>query len=177
MVTENKTILSAPFLPYGFFTLHDYATGMAVYHAAHKAGVLKPDAGMAPFGFVSAPGAAGFMGMGWWRALLGRMEEATDCRWFDALDCGSSVGHAMMALTQGQKNVILQTDSRRMDAVRSVCEIAGGLLFFARPPSFDLTAPLSSQTHLAAYFARSYCEKMVPGNRGPAIKPRGRISQ
>ncbi|WP_395495340.1 hypothetical protein [Acetobacter sp. KSO5] len=158
MVMENNPILSPSFLPYGFFTLHDYATGMAVCHAAQNAGVLTQQTSRAPFGFLSAAGAAGFMGVSWWQALIRQLEQESGCQYFHALDCGRSVGHAVMACTLGQKNVILQTDSERMAAVRVLYQTCGGHLFSVRPPSFDLTGPLSAKTHLAAYFMRSYCQ-------------------
>lgn len=171
MVMENTPILFPSFLAYGFFTLHDYATGMAVYHAARDAGVITPQTSMAPFGFLSAPGAASFMGAPWWQALVCQVEQESGCRYFHILDCGSSVGHAVLAHTQGQKSVILHADSERTAAARVLYETGGGLLFPGRPPSFDLTAPLSSQTHLAAYFMRSYCQRMVPGNKCPDESP------
>lgn len=158
MVMENNPLLSPSFLRLGFFTLHDYATGMAIWHAARNAGVLTQQTAMAPFGFLSAPGAAGFMGVPWWQALIRQLEQESGCQYFHALDCGSSVGHAVMARTLGQKNVILQTDSERMTAVRVLYQTSGGHLFSVRPPSFDLTGPLSAKTHLAAYFMRSYCQ-------------------
>lgn len=158
MVMENTPNLFPTFLPCGFLTLHDYATGMAACAAARNAGVLTAQASVAPFGFLSAPGAAGFMGALWWQALIRQMEEETGCRYVHVLDCGSSVGHAVLARTQGQKNVILQTDPARAAAVRVLYQSEGGVFFSARPPSFDLTGPLSSKTHLAAYFMRSYCQ-------------------
>lgn len=158
MVMENSPILSRPVLPFGFFTLHDYATGMAVCSAAREAGVLCEATALAPFGFLSAPGAAAFMGAPWWQALVRQIEQETGHRYFDLLDCGNSVGHAALARTQGQKNVILEGQSRGAVAAGVLYQASGGVLFPARPPSFDLTGPLWTKTHLAAYFMRSYCQ-------------------
>ncbi|WP_141325418.1 hypothetical protein [Acetobacter orleanensis] len=155
---ENSPILSPPVLPFGFFTLHDYATGMAVCHAAREAGVLNAQTALAPFGFLSAPGAACFMGAPWWQALIRQLEQASGCAYFHVLDCGTSVGHAALARTQGQKSVILEGEAERIAAAGVLYQTSGGLLFSVRPPSFDLTGPLCTKTHLAAYFMRSYCQ-------------------
>lgn len=144
--------------PHRLFTLHDYATGMAVWQAAQHAGVALHQNGIPAYGFISGPGAAGYMGVGAWQALMAALAADTGYVCPHILDCGSSPGYAAMAAAQGQRMVVLQNDSVATKAVKAVYLELGGHVFITRPPSFDLIRPVSVPTHLAAYFSRSYCE-------------------
>ena len=56
-----------------------------------------------PVTLLSAEGAALYMGVGWWQALVGAARAsypATPCA--DILDCADSPGRAMAALRMGQ---------------------------------------------------------------------------
>jgi hypothetical protein len=171
MVMENIALLSDPVLPRFLFTLHDYASGMAVFRAAGQAGVPMSENGHPTIGFMSAPGAAGFMGEGWWQALITQMEESAGQSIPHILDFGENCGYAMMAVRGGQRLGVLGGDSAAAKAVRQLYADLGRHLFITRPPSFDLIPSLSVTTHLAAFFTRSYCERTVPDHNSPEDKP------
>lgn len=170
MVMKKASLLSPSFVPPHLFTLHDYASGVAVWEAASAAGVPFSKNGQPMVGFLSAPGAAGFMGVRWWLALIGEMEKHLQHPCFHILDCGESPGYAMAAAGL-QQRIVLRGDSAGTRAVKRFYEEAGGHVFITRPPSFDLIPSLSVTTHLAAYFTRSYCQGRVPDLNSPEAKP------
>ncbi|GAN59664.1 hypothetical protein ACI01nite_17890 [Acetobacter cibinongensis] len=159
---ENVSVLSLFSLPDRLFTLHDYASGMAVCQAARQAGVPFWQQGKAAFGFISAPGAAGYLGVVWWQTLIKTIERQANCRFPHILDCDRNAGYAMMAAMHEQRLIVLHNDSPGTQAVRALYTQRGGHVFITRPPSFDLIAPLSDATHLAAHFSQSYCKNSEP---------------
>ncbi len=85
-----------------------------------------------PVLLLSAPGAAGFAGAGWWHALTARAGQPA------ALDCADQPGHALEALALGCALVILEPGP----AWPSVAARAPpGALLPARPPALDLARP------------------------------------
>ena len=158
MVMENVASFLHSALPLRLFTLHDYATGMAVWQAAQHAGIALQQNGVAAYGFISGPGAAGYMGVGAWQALMAALHADTGYACPHILDCGTSAGYAAMAAAQGQGMIVLQNESVALKAVQALYLQQGGHVFITRPPSFDLIRAVSVPTHLAAYFSRSYCE-------------------
>lgn len=155
---ENVASFFGADLPRRFFTLHDYAAGMAVWQAAQQAGIAPHAQKMAPYGFISAPGAGGYMGVGWWQALMQALAAQTGYSCPHILDCSGSPGHAAMAITHGQKMIVMTDKSPATRALEALYSQQGGHVFITRPPSFGLIPPLSVSTHLAAYFSQSYCE-------------------
>ena len=95
-----------------------------------------------PVLLLSAPGAAGFMGCLWWRALVRAARDACPAtESADALDCGAAPGYAMAALREGQRILIL---SRTCPAFPAVCNAAarlGAEVWPDRPPALDLARP------------------------------------
>ncbi|MFT8590539.1 MAG: hypothetical protein ABF746_04865 [Acetobacter orientalis] len=155
---ENVASFLHSALPARLFTLHDYAMGVAVWQAAKQAGVPLHLNGRAAYGFISAPGAAGYMGVATWQALVQAIAKQTGFSCPHILDCGPSAGYAAMAAGHGQSLIVLQNDSAATKAVTALYAQRGGHVFITRPPSFDLIRAVSVPTHLAAYFSRSYCE-------------------
>lgn len=74
-----------------------------VVHSLDQARAALADANAdQPVSLVSPPGAAGFQGIGWWRALTRALaEEFPDHTIEAALDCGDAPGLALAALRAG----------------------------------------------------------------------------
>jgi hypothetical protein len=87
-----------------------------------------------PVTLLSAPGAAIWAGVGWWRSLimLAAQEHAADI--CDVLDCGDAPGRAMAALRAGQRRLVLDPACPAFARVASL----GGLVLARRPPALDL---------------------------------------
>lgn len=86
-----------------------------------------------PVLLLSAPGAAGYAGAGWWRAVIAASGAA-----LDALDCADQPGRALEALAMGCRIVVL----RPGPAWRTVAErAAGARVLDRRPASLDLGQP------------------------------------
>ena len=61
-----------------------------------------------PVILLSAPGAAIYAGVGWWRAVVAAARaERPDAPFEDMLDCGDAAGRAAEAIRAGQRIVIL----------------------------------------------------------------------
>ena len=106
-----------------------------------------------PVTLLSAPGAAGFAGIPWWRALIresgvgfGRLAG------FDMLDCGADGGAALEALRAGQRRLVLT--GRFALAVAEAAASIGAEVFDCRPPSLDL-GEHGAERHLLAWLSDS----------------------
>lgn len=88
---------------------------------------------------LSAPAAAGFLGPGWWAALMvalrPRMAAAGAS---DVLDCGSSAGRAMEALRIGLRRLILLPDCAQRAAVLARAAPLGAEVGSMRPEALDM---------------------------------------
>ncbi len=110
---------------------------VVVHGLAQARAALAP--GM-PVLLLSGPGAAGYAGAGWWRAMVdlalqGRHEP-------DALDCSDQAGRALEALAVGCRIVVLLP----CPAFAAVVErAAGALVLPARPPALDLGEPAAAR--------------------------------
>ncbi len=87
---------------------------------------------------LSAPGAAAFAGVAWWRALIRRAQVECGAGQDEVLDCGDAPGYAMSALRLGQRRLILAPDTPGFGAVAATAATCGATLLTARPPSLDL---------------------------------------
>ena len=88
-----------------------------------------------PATLLSAPGAALFAGVGWWRALIEAATEHTAPP--DILDCADAPGRALEALRHGQRLLVLQAPAHFADiAVRAVRQ--GTVVLSSAPASLDL---------------------------------------
>ncbi len=121
-------------------------------------GLAQAQAALAPGRAVlllSAPGAAGFAGAGWWRALVGAALDGR--RAPDALDCGDQAGRALEALAAGCGIVILLP----CPGFPGVAARAGeAVVMSARPPALDL-GQAGAARHLEAW---------LQGDRGGIIR-------
>lgn len=91
---------------------------------------------------LSAPGAALFAGVGWWRALLaaGR-ETCPDAEFDDVLDCADAPGRALEALRHGQRALVLDPACPARPALHALALHQGAALLDRRPAALDLTQP------------------------------------
>jgi len=71
---------------------------------------------------VSAPGAGGYVGPGWFKALVGAAHEAVpDARCSSLLDCGDNVGASLAAIRAEVEGVIF---TGRQDVAHRLADIA-----------------------------------------------------
>ena len=116
---------------------------VTVHGLAHALAALAPGRGVT---LLSAPGAAGYAGCGWWRALVEQARArhpATEAA--DILDCGEAAGRALEALRIGQKTLILDPACTACAAVAAAAAECGATLLDRRPESLDLAAPGASR--------------------------------
>ncbi|MBV9653703.1 MAG: hypothetical protein JOZ42_03975 [Acetobacteraceae bacterium] len=121
---------------------------VVVHGMADAAAALAPGL---PVRLLSAEGAACFIGVGWWQALVTgarARHPATPCA--DILDCGDSPGRAMAALRMRQPALVLAPDVPAFAAVRRAAAAQGAVLLGERPPALDLADP-RARLRLAAW--------------------------
>ena len=104
---------------------------VVVHGLPHARAALRPGR---PVLLLSGPGAAGYAGAGWWRALI-RLALDGHAPQPDALDCGDQAGRALEALAVGCRMIVLHP----CPALPAVMErAAGAVVLTARPPALDL---------------------------------------
>ena len=104
-----------------------------------------------PVTLLSAPGAAGYAGCGWWRAMVeAARAEAPKVSpdgepgliWApDVLDCLDQTGRAIEALRHGLRRLVLLPDAPAREDVAARVETLGAVLLDRRPPALDLAQP------------------------------------
>lgn len=98
--------------------------------------------------FLSIPGAAGRLGVPLWQALVG--EE----HWPGAiLDCGDAPGHALDALRQGARTLVLDPSVPAFAALAALAREGGACLMGERPPALDM-ARVNLANHKGIAFLR-----------------------
>jgi hypothetical protein len=108
-----------------------------------------------PVLLLSAPGAAGFAGCGWWLALIAAARAAYPAAdMADILDCGAAPGHAMAALRLGQRALVLDPACPAFARVSAAAAACGGVVLAARPAALDL-ATHGADRRLAAWLGES----------------------
>jgi hypothetical protein len=115
-------------------TIHNHAHALAALAAL-------PGGRRGPWRLIllSAPGAAGFLGPGWWAALINSLQprmHAAGVR--DLLDCGASAGRAMEALRIGVRGLILSPECPQFEAVLARATPLAARLERERPAALDL---------------------------------------
>ena len=108
---------------------------------------------------LSAPGAAGFLGAGGWRALVAAAARQAPCAPFrDALCCAAAPGLALAALRAGCRLLVLDPACAAFGQVAGAAASAGATLLPARPAALDLSALDLAAPHgrriLAAWLIR-----------------------
>ncbi|MGK7867888.1 hypothetical protein [Falsiroseomonas sp. E2-1-a20] len=121
------------------------AEGRAALEVAGPGGVL----------LLSAPGAAGFLGPGAWRALVAAAGDAPD-----ALCCGDAAGDALAGLRAGCRILVLDGALPAFAVVAGAAAEVDALLLPARPPALDLRdldlRRLAARAKLADWLARTH---------------------
>ena len=123
-----------PELPARAVVIHGHAHALAALDA-----VRAPKRPSGRLVLLSAPAAAGFLGPGWWAALMAALQPrmiAADAS--DLLDCGSSAGRAMEALRLGLRRLILSPDCAQHAAVLARAAPLGAEVGIARPEALDM---------------------------------------
>ncbi len=108
-------------------------------HSAEEASAALRLAGGRPLLLLSAEDAAGFLGPRGWRALVA--EAATrvpGAPLSDLLCCGDAPGHALAALREGCRALVLQGVSPAYGAVAAAAAECGATLLPVRPAALDL---------------------------------------
>ena len=88
---------------------------------------------------LSAPGAASYLGGGYWKAMID--EARSDCPGADALavlDCGEHAGHALAALRQGVEAVRFHGKPEAADRIADIARKSGAALVERTPRALDL---------------------------------------
>jgi hypothetical protein len=102
-----------------------------------------------PVTFLSAPGAALYAGVGWWRALV-----AAACQGQvpapDILDCGAAAGRVLDALRAGQGLLVLHAEPAVFADLAQRAAAQGAMLLAGAPPALDIAAPGAAR-RLAAW--------------------------
>lgn len=87
---------------------------------------------------VSAPGAGGYAGGGWWRALVETVREASPGLAVTAvLDCGDEAGRVLAALRAGVTDVCFHGPEVVTARLRAIATQSGAALWTTLPSAFD----------------------------------------
>ena len=111
----------------------DGERAVIIHGAADVAAVLLMAAGR-PVALLSAPGVAGYLGIGGFAALL----EPHGARHLGILDAGDAPGHALAALRAGFLRVVLRPELRAFPALVELAKGMGAQMLPAPPPALDL---------------------------------------
>lgn len=109
-----------------------------VIHGLEHAMQALAVAGPAAVTLLSAPAAAGFLGVAWWRALLTLVSAEHPGGLHELLDCDDAAGRAMEALRLGQRRLILGLACPQRDAVLDRAAGLDAVILPWRPPALDL---------------------------------------
>jgi hypothetical protein len=100
---------------------------------------------------LSAPGAAGYAGFGWWRALIAAAREAVPhVAVEDVLDCDDLAGIAVEALHAGCRAIVFTGPEGQAAQLAALAEVCGARMLRAAPPALDLALP-GARRRLAAW--------------------------
>lgn len=93
-----------------------------------------------PVTLLSAPGAALYGGIGWWRAMIAQARDAAARDATDILDCGHDAAQAVEALRAGQAWLVLRAPAPIFADIAERAALRGATLLAAPPPALDLAA-------------------------------------
>ena len=98
-----------------------------------------------PVTLLSAPGAALYMGCGWWSALVEAARTAYPAvACVDILDCADGSGQAMAALRIGLTRLVLWPEAPGWEAVSTIAISRGGFVLASAPPVNLVVTPSRS---------------------------------
>jgi hypothetical protein len=113
-----------------------------VAHTPRQARAALTMAGPRGVVLLSAPSAAGHMGVAWFLALVAQARKDLGCdappHWA-ALDCGDAPGFALSALRAGARLLVLDPAAPAFPAVAAAATEVGAALWAERPPALDLS--------------------------------------
>jgi hypothetical protein len=112
---------------------------------------------------VSAPGAAGFAGVGWWGALMAEAAAIAGRPVVNLLDCADQPGRALEAMVAGLPGIIL---SPCPEAIAAIAREAGTRLLTVRPAVLDLAVRGSSRRIAAWLNGETAVVRRVAGGAG-----------
>jgi hypothetical protein len=141
--------------------VHDPSQAAAALAAAGPLGVL----------LLSAPGAAGSLGPGWFLALVRQAMAGAPpgVPHRAALDCADAPGHALAALRAGARLLVLDPSAPAFPGVVAAAAEIGAEVLAARPPALDLRRldlrRPGGRATLAAWLAAG--DEHVVGGRPP----------
>lgn len=108
--------------------VHSLAEARAALAAGRAAGL--------PVVLVSPPGAAAYIGVGYfWAVVEAARAEFSEISIEAVMDCGEAPGFALSALRTGFRTVVLRGDPRARARVAAIARGLGGRLLARPPPS------------------------------------------
>jgi hypothetical protein len=138
------------------FVVHDLAQGRAALAAATEAGASPV--------LASAPGAAGYLGAGTWRALEELWREAfPETPFLGLLDCGDSAGDALAALRAGVRALCLEGPDEIVARIADLAGAQGAAVNPATGPACDLGAARDPLAAARNHFARAGAHAVEKG--------------
>jgi hypothetical protein len=117
---------------------------VTVHGLPHALAALAPGR---PVTLLSAPNAAVYAGVGWWRAVVAAAGSPPDI-----LDCGAAAGRVLEALRAGQCRMVVRVGDAVFAELAVLAGPKGAVLLRAPPPSLDLGRP-GAVRHLAAWLS------------------------
>nr|WP_314071471.1 hypothetical protein [uncultured Roseococcus sp.] len=105
-----------------------------IVHGAEEVGAVLALAAGRPVALLSAPGAAGYLGLAGFRAIL----EAHGAFSLGILDAAEAPGHALAALREGFPAVVLSPEVAAFGRLQRLATEMGARLLEAPPPALDL---------------------------------------
>jgi hypothetical protein len=120
--------------------LPDSGPAFVVHALAHvRAALAAAAARGSPVTLLSAPGAGGFAGAGWFMGVIDQARAAHPQVTLSALlDCGDRPGFVLAALRQGVPGVIFTGPAATAVRLADIAAQQGARLLTARPPACDL---------------------------------------
>jgi len=92
-----------------------------------------------PVTLLSAPGAAGYAGVGWFRALIDEaITEYPDVKMTPILDCSTAAGVALTAIREGMPTICFSGRKTVKDKIMDIAFQAGVSVLTRRAQSLDL---------------------------------------
>lgn len=107
---------------------------VVIVHGAEEVGAALALAGGRPLRLLSAPGAAGYIGIAGFRAIL----DAHGAFQLGILDAAEAPGHALAALKAGFATVVLSPEVPAFPGIARIAAEMGARLLAAPPPALDL---------------------------------------
>jgi hypothetical protein len=135
-------------MPCPCITVHSLDQARAALDAATAAGVRVT--------LLSAPGAAAYLGPGWFAQLLNQLSAEQRATLAGAyLDCGPRPGDVLAAFRAGVPGVIFTGRGDVADKLRALAHAHGAAFRTDRPDALDLLDARDAEQAVAAYLSSS----------------------